>query len=81
MAASYLIQELQDLSIPDDLISEISAFNDWKKLAEERAEFIHEQSSVTNKLEKRIAKMKGPQKIKKEIPTLEKELKERKREL
>ncbi|KAH0167541.1 hypothetical protein KCU67_g3848, partial [Aureobasidium melanogenum] len=55
--------------------------NECKKLAEERAEVIHEQSSMINKLEKRIAKMKGSQKIKEEISTLEKELKERKREL
>ncbi|KAG9942361.1 hypothetical protein KCU85_g9249, partial [Aureobasidium melanogenum] len=54
---------------------------DWKKLAEERSEIIAEQSNIIKKLEKRIAKMKGPEKIKGEVLMLEKRLQERKREL
>ncbi|KAG9567807.1 hypothetical protein KCU71_g3538, partial [Aureobasidium melanogenum] len=95
MAANSLSQDVHELSITDDLISENSALfdqvvelqkikemqlkesNEWKKLAE----VIHEQSSMIDKLEKDIAKMKGPQKIKEEISTLEKELKELKREI
>ncbi|KAH0360064.1 hypothetical protein KCU65_g9605, partial [Aureobasidium melanogenum] len=53
--------------------------NDWKKLAEERAQVINEQGRMINKLEKRIAKMKGPEKIKEEVSV--QELEERKDEL
>ncbi|KAG9598592.1 hypothetical protein KCU77_g4134, partial [Aureobasidium melanogenum] len=52
-----------------------------EKLVGERSQVIVEQDTIIKKLRKLIAKMKGPEKIKEEISALEKELKERKREL